>query len=661
MCARFAATYFGVEPYDGPFQLFNPLERIHLGQLPVRDFVEFHGLSLLFIHYPVFALLGHNLFASEFARGLLSPIAWIAAMGVLSYAVTGSKRVVLYALMLFSALACALTVGVDSAAYEIAHAIVSPQPGPGLMPLRWAYPAVCGAVLVCVLRSDNVTNAQAAIVGVAFGLAPSWSFDHGSFAVAAALGVFTVWSLTIRSRLRGMVLLLTFVSSLITMMWLGFELLTGGHGLQAMRFAFLSIPQNQGWYFGAPPNPVLALLGSQMPYNGVSGKTVGNMVLATVLGYLLVICFLVALLIAAVVHARRAKSDLRMSLGMGFLAPFALLSGAPLSGYVWVSYLFSCAHCAAIAIIGFGYSQTQHRPRVRRLIADAMVVTSCVALIFTYTTWYRSRSDVPRPLTVSSQTVKVSGVLPLETYRSLLPSIEKVRSVENSTVFSTYRGMLDIATGQTPQGRSDYIIHAFDDEEHKKYVETFVRGGYTFAQTIRPTWLIYEEWLQTTHWDFYKPLIKRYAVVGGSEFSLLWEKRAAPLELRLSECTDLSPDTHGMWLIRARSTPAFLQLTARYEIRNPTAMIPVVGGVPRYLLQHEGLANRLAVSLNPHHTSTSWLVRTIIDKDGWITPRLYSILPGVKFTVKAMSACEIEIPVDALPAFTHLMADSGGR
>jgi hypothetical protein len=63
-------------------------------------------------------------------------------------------------------------------------------------------------------------------------------------------------------------------------------------------------------------------------------------------------------------------------------------------------------------------------------------------------------------------------------------------------------------------------------------------------------------------------------------------------------------------------------------MRNALGSFPIIGGLPRYLLEHQGLANCLPVSLNPFHTRTTWLTRSIANTPGRVVLRLYCPLPG---------------------------------
>ena len=64
-------------PMNGAFQLYNPLHRLAAGGLLGRDFDFFHGPGTLLLHYPVFALAGGDLLASELSRNLMGLLAFL--------------------------------------------------------------------------------------------------------------------------------------------------------------------------------------------------------------------------------------------------------------------------------------------------------------------------------------------------------------------------------------------------------------------------------------------------------------------------------------------------------------------------------------------------------------------------------------------------------
>src|SRR5262249_33597048 len=75
----------------------------------------------------------------------------------------------------------------------------------------------------------------------------------------------------------------------------------------------------------------------------------------------------------------------------------------------------------------------------------------------------------------------------------------------------------------------DYIIHALGKDRHA-YALRFAEVRPRFVQTMRRDWVPfqYEEWLQTTSWDFYERLLLNYEIIKLSDWSLLWRRTDRP-------------------------------------------------------------------------------------------------------------------------------------
>src|SRR3954463_14065106 len=68
------ALHFLGPAIDGPFQLYNSLRRIYVGQRPGVDWQFFHGVLIPYLPYPFFRLFGSNFIASETTRELVSTL-----------------------------------------------------------------------------------------------------------------------------------------------------------------------------------------------------------------------------------------------------------------------------------------------------------------------------------------------------------------------------------------------------------------------------------------------------------------------------------------------------------------------------------------------------------------------------------------------------------
>src|ERR1041384_3235218 len=71
-----SALHFVGPAIDGPFQLYNALRRIWVGQTGGVDFQFFHGLAIPYLHFIPFRLLGGTFIASQMARELMSVLAY---------------------------------------------------------------------------------------------------------------------------------------------------------------------------------------------------------------------------------------------------------------------------------------------------------------------------------------------------------------------------------------------------------------------------------------------------------------------------------------------------------------------------------------------------------------------------------------------------------
>lgn len=64
---------------DGTFQHLNPLRRIENGEIAGLEFPVFHGMFFMYIAYPLYKLMGGNLFSAEFSKYFLNGILFIVA------------------------------------------------------------------------------------------------------------------------------------------------------------------------------------------------------------------------------------------------------------------------------------------------------------------------------------------------------------------------------------------------------------------------------------------------------------------------------------------------------------------------------------------------------------------------------------------------------
>ncbi|HEY2911567.1 MAG TPA: hypothetical protein VGI99_15050, partial [Gemmataceae bacterium] len=226
---------------DGPFQLFNPLRRIAAGQTGGIDFQYFHGLGLPYLHYPLFALLGSDFFASEVARYAIGEIAYLGAF-LFVFACTTRRIGSTFALTAI-ALVVYERIGYDSLAL----------PGVNLVGLRSTCPLLALGVLLAGWRPSREAIAAGLLAGLGFLMGT----DHG-VATAAMLG--TVWLSRAICGIPGghirypvYMVLAAAAGTLLPLLAIGGPAGTRG----ALRYTFVELPADQFWFFGVPPNRFL--------------------------------------------------------------------------------------------------------------------------------------------------------------------------------------------------------------------------------------------------------------------------------------------------------------------------------------------------------------------------------------------------------------------
>jgi hypothetical protein len=86
------AMHFDSYAMDGPFQLFNALRRISVGQRIGDTFQFFHGPGIPYLFFPAFAIGGRTFIAAELSREIISVGLYLASTLALSRALVGSWR-----------------------------------------------------------------------------------------------------------------------------------------------------------------------------------------------------------------------------------------------------------------------------------------------------------------------------------------------------------------------------------------------------------------------------------------------------------------------------------------------------------------------------------------------------------------------------------------
>jgi hypothetical protein len=98
---------------------------------------------------------------------------------------------------------------------------------------------------------------------------------------------------------------------------------------------------------------------------------------------------------------------------------------------------------------------------------------------------------------------------------------------DDTRMWSLYSGLLEQEAGifnPTKEGY-DYIIHALGPDRRAEYVREFKQTKPEFVLTLRKNYFIYEDWVQTLHWDFYSLLDQNYEVARENSIYVIWQRR----------------------------------------------------------------------------------------------------------------------------------------
>jgi hypothetical protein len=161
-------TCFNGPLWDGAFQHYNALRRIEAGQTGGIDFQFYHGLGVPYLHYPLFRLLGGDLYASETTRYLVNLAAYLLPFPLVFYFATRKAGAAL------GLTAVALVLSEPLGLHYLAW------PSHNTPGVRAAIPYLIVAVLLAGLRPKR----EAILVGMLAGCAFVLGTEHGIATVA---------------------------------------------------------------------------------------------------------------------------------------------------------------------------------------------------------------------------------------------------------------------------------------------------------------------------------------------------------------------------------------------------------------------------------------------------------------------------------------------
>ena len=592
---------------DGPHQLFNPLRRIAAGQRGGADFQFFHGVGVPYLHYPLYVLFGQTIHASELAR------AWVEAF-----------QMVIGFLVVFAAATRRLTpaLGLTAAALIVTNMLSMVHlalPINSLIGLRSVTPVLVVGLLLAGVRPSReaigcgLLTAVAVLLGTEFGVATAlmlgltWAGRRWFRLPGGSLRWLLLTGVTFAAALAGLLLLIC-----------------GPEGVKlALRYALRDLPADQMWYFGAPPNAFVCM------WRDLLDRDLWLDAIGPVL-----------VTFAAAASAVRWHPAARPA-GVVLLAALAAVSFSTVGylGYTSMHYLLPAERMALIVgLIGLWHAWRWMATdsalavvalRVGRVTAAALTVMWLVA---GSTPW----TILKLPVFVGQGRTHAADLIGGRARLSprladhvgeLAAAIDADRAAVGITrppvIWSTYAGLLEARYGVF-HPHCDYIIHARGPDALERYVAAFRIANPDYVVTLRRDTFPYEGQHQDGGWPFYEEVVLNYDVRTFTKEAVLWKRRPDAWK---------TPDLSERIAYAPRSAEEFatplppgvppdtpLVVEVEYEVRNPVAGVPVIGGMPRYLIAASGSRNTLPVSLPPYRNNWSFAVYPIPGQ----TPTFYA-------------------------------------
>jgi hypothetical protein len=624
------ALHFDSYAMDGPFQLFNALRRISVGQRIGDTFQFFHGPGIPYFFFPAFAMGGRTFIAAELSRQLISVGLFLASTLGLSRALAGTWR---------RALPIAIVAVIAMMEFRLDGL---PYPLNSLLGVRSTMPLFVAVHLLMRSPGRRADLERGLLLGLALVLGT----EQGIAAIAAlaiARGVMALrtgdgrahaWHFVVETATAVACFLLLVV------------MLAGSNAASVLRFNFGEVPRDQLWYFGAPPNAFLSRWDEILPMMAQRPRWWVTIAAATMIaGY-------------GVWRADRLADSRRPTANL-FLVVYGLISLTSMLGLFIPAYAQPATRVAVFVVLGwlsaawdrsnerFPSGLQRVRPALPALGALALLLLSFVREPQAMNGIARAPVHVLRDHWFGPRRPQMSNAW-VETQIAGLAQVEQVRRAigHSPVIWSTYAGLLEWQVGVFHPA-TDYIIHALGPRRRSEYAAAFVAKHPDLVQTIRPGYIWYEEWLEGAHWDFYGELLERYDISASGPWSFFWTPRPGPPlppgrvifdtavpagAMTISADPHLPPDSIGVFEVRLR-----------YRTHNPASAVPVLGGTPRYLIDLPGSANRYSVSLAPYATERSFPVVVRGGTPITVQARVASLLGGATITLDSVRIREVPV------------------
>ncbi len=628
------ALHFTGPAIDGPFQLYNALRRIAVGQRPGVDFQFFHGVLIPYLHYPFFRLLGGQFFDSEITREVVSTLLYpISVVVFLKFFIKDWTRT-----MAWSAIVMAASI-----ALRMTSVLVAIN---SLLGIRSMLPVLFPVVLSLPIRRGARTLLGALTIGGSLLLGT----EQGLSTIAALLIVTVVAALRSGERQAYVVDAIAMIGGGVATLAVVLMMLGGVAGMRgAIAYNFRIVPLDQYWYFGAPPN---VFLSSWRAVPSIA-FTILKMPVIFVIGIAVTVVALRRFWDCAGHPEERREYAFAVGLAYGVVSCASLLG-------IWAAAYIQPVE-RIMLLVGAVYLDEALRRRDRRLARPlaggvgrstlGVAALSLVAMIAVVPSLFATTFKF-LPHVVWDHVIHRKGPVYSGIWMTTIPESQAILDAhrkpngELPSLWSTYAGLLEARNGIF-QPSTDYIIHALGPDGRARYVSDFKRVRPELVQTVSPLYTQYESWIENTSWDFYAELLHNYKIVGATDWSIFWERlpsadsvTSAPWSLDLDGKTNTVklPPVPG-----DTSSVTLLQIELDYDVHNPLHVLPVVGAMPRYLVASRNAIQRDPVTLDPYVKQSRFPLIVRGGQSAELQWNTFGLLPGASISVHRIRASLIPV------------------
>lgn len=632
---------------NGTFQLYNPLRRLLDGEVLARNFPFFHGVGVPLLHFPLFYIMGHNLFAVEVAKLLVSPILFLVSSFFLFWAYFRNVKKSIFATSIFT------IISID--------AIDAIWAGNSLLGLRTTFPFIAAAFMLWhpnwqIIAGKNKINLYYPILYTIMGLSVACGTEQGLAFILAYVIIKAIRY--IRSKETTKKKIMMFFGELFGVaiaVYAVLSIMTLGHAHDALRYALIEVPKDQGWYFGAPPNSFLQL------------NTLDQLVTKRMLLYMLPV--MIGGIAAYVISIKKKILSKKEFSTFSILLLYGIIVFAvSITGY-WApgaqlipleratgSILVMVLIYAADKIIRTKKTNVNAINKKISFMAFGLLLGCVVAIGYNAAIFLQKISWMPvkhivtesrraRHSTDDSEYVSVTWKKRLEAFAPYIKN--------GASIWSTYTSVYDSIHKQKngSSGGEDYIIHALGPDRRDKYTKDFIEQKPDYVITLNPSYFVYEEWLWSRHWQFYKELLNNYTVIATNDSHVLWKRQSdnANQKTTVYPGRRVQKSSNGDYVINAGTgnNIRVFEISVCYKAKS---ILPMTSKLPRYLLEISGSSlQEYPISLPPY--STSWSFPIALgpnDSSVRISPKAYSLIPGVSFEIQDISYREMPVKEDNL-------------